>query len=65
VLGYDVVVPVDATDGKGTSVAGRVPLRFIFVLPDNRATAAHIADAGWNLVPVVNLIARIDIGRAK
>jgi len=65
VLGYDVLVPVDATDGKGTSVAGRVPLRFIFVLPDNRATAAHIADAGWNLVPVVNLIARIDIGRAK
>ena len=65
VLGYDVLIPEDSTDAKATSIAERVPARFIFVLPDNRATAPHVAEASWNLVPVVNLIARIDVPRSK
>jgi signal peptidase I len=65
VLGYDVLIPEDSTDAKATSVAERVPARFIFVLPDNRATTAHVAEGGWNMVPVVNLIARIDLPRSR
>jgi signal peptidase I len=65
VLGYDVLIPEDSTGSKGTWPAERVPLRFIFVLPDNRAAAAYLAEPHANLVPVVNLIARVDVARSK
>jgi len=59
ILSYDVLVPPEAAGG-GTSDAIRVPERFILVFPDNRATPLDIARPGLRLVPLVNLIARVD-----
>jgi signal peptidase I len=65
VLGYDILIPRDSTDGSGTSEAVQVPLRSIFVLADNRAAAPDIRALSANLVPVVNLIARVDIPQSR
>jgi signal peptidase I len=65
ILGYDILIPRDSTDGSGTSEAIQVPLRSIFVLDDNRAAAADIRALSVNLVPVANLIARVDVPQAK
>jgi hypothetical protein len=65
ILGYDILIPHDSTDGSGTSEPVEVPLRSILVLPDNRATAPHIREPYLNLVPVMNLIARVDAPQSK
>ncbi len=65
ILGYDVLVPQDATDGSGTTQAFTVPLRFIYVLADNRATTENIGKPVAGIVPVLNLIARIQVVPAK
>jgi len=62
---YDILVPHDSTDGSGTSTPFTVPQRFIYVLADNRATAANIREPVFGIVPVVNLIARLTVARAK
>jgi signal peptidase I len=68
VRGYDILVPQDTTDGSGTSQPFTVPLRFIYVLADNRATAAASADVRTpvsGFVPVVNLIALLTVAPTK
>lgn len=65
ILGYDILIPQDSTDGSGTSEAIMVPQQSVFVLPDNRAAASHIREPNLNLVPVVNLIARVDVPQAR
>jgi len=65
ILGYDILVPQDATDGSGTSPPFTVPLRFIYVLPDNRATSENISKPVSGIVPVVNLIARLQVTPTK
>ena len=58
--GYDILIPVHSTDGSGTSEALRVPDRSIFVLPDNRATTPKVLDPQLDLIPLVNLIGRLE-----
>jgi signal peptidase I len=58
--GYDILIPGDATYGSGTSDAIRVPSRSIFVLPDNRATTPNVLQQDLDLVPLVNLVGRIE-----
>jgi signal peptidase I len=61
ILGYDVLLPPDATDGSGTSPPFTVPARTIYVLPDNRAAAEAINKPESGFVPVVNLIALLQV----
>ena len=65
IRGYDILVPQDSTNGSGTSPLFTVPLRFIYVLADNRATIANIRTPAIGIVPVVNLIALLSVARAK
>jgi signal peptidase I len=65
IRGYDILVPQDSTNGSGTSPLFTVPLRFIYVLADNRATTANIRTPAIGIVPVVNLIALLSVARAK
>ena len=65
IRGYDILVPQDSTDGSGTSVPFTVPLRTIYVLPDNRAASADFRTPGSGIVPVVNLIARLTVAAGK
>jgi signal peptidase I len=68
VRGYDVLVPQETTDGSGNSRPFTVPLRFIYVLADNRATLAASADIRTpvlGIVPLVNLIALLTVTPTK
>lgn len=58
--GYDILLPADSTYRSGTSEAIQVPEHFIFALPDNRATTADVLEQDLNLVPLVNLVGRIE-----
>jgi signal peptidase I len=65
IRGYDILLPQDTTDGSGTSLPFIVPLRAIFVLPDNRAAAGDFRAPVSGIVPVVNLIARLTVPAGK
>jgi signal peptidase I len=58
--GYDILIPAGSTYGNDTSEPIQVPQRFIYVLPDNRVTTPNILAQDLNLVPLVNLIGRIE-----
>jgi signal peptidase I len=65
IRGYDVLLPPDATDGGGNSQPFTVPPRAVYVLPDDRVSTDAIRKPDTGFVPLVNLIALLQVPRTR